>query len=207
MPKVALYNREGSQVGEVTLSDSIFATDINKTLLHEAVNMHLASKRRGTAEAKTRSEVRGGGRKPWRQKGTGRARHGTIRSPIWVGGGVTFAPKPRDYSYKMPKKAKRKAIKSAFSSKVDEGELIVLDELNMEAPKTKTIANVLENLGVGSKVMIVTSESDLNVYRSTKNIPGVSSAIASNLNVYDILNHDYLILTQDAVSVVEEVFC
>ncbi|ACB83794.1 50S ribosomal protein L4 [Natranaerobius thermophilus] len=207
MPKVALYNNEGSQVGEITLDDSIFATDINETLMHEAVNMHLASKRRGTASAKTRSEVRGGGRKPWRQKGTGRARHGSIRSPIWVGGGISFAPKPRDYSYKMPKKAKRKAIKSALTTKLNNGEIVILEELTMEAPKTKKIIEMLENLSINHKAMIVTGASDLNVYRSTRNIPGVSSALANNLNVYDVLNHDYLVLTKDAVSVIEEVFC
>ena len=207
MPKVALYNVEGSQVGDVALSDSVFATEINETLMYEAVNMFLASQRRGTASSKERGEARGGGRKPWRQKGTGRARHGTIRSPLWVGGGVTFGPKPRDYSYKMPKKAKRKAIKSALSAKVKNGEIVVLEDLTMSAPKTKKIIELLENLKINNKAMIVTGKSDLNVYRSTRNIPGVSSALANNLNVYEILNHDYLVLTQDAVSVIEEVFC
>ena len=206
MPKVALYNNEGNQVGEVSLEDSIFATDININLMHRAVQMYLASQRRGTASTKQRGEVRGGGRKPWRQKGTGRARHGTIRSPLWVGGGVTFGPKPRDYSQKMTKKAKRKAIKSALTSKLKDGHLVVLEELSMDAPKTKEVVNLLENLKINHKVLIVTSSSDLNVYRSARNIPGVESTVASNLNVYDILNHDYLVLTQEAVSTIEEVF-
>ncbi len=206
MPKVALYNNEGNQVGEVSLEDSIFATDININLMHRAVQMYLASQRRGTASTKQRGEVRGGGRKPWRQKGTGRARHGTIRSPLWVGGGVTFGPKPRDYSQKMTKKAKRKAIKSALTSKLKDGKLVVLEDLSMEAPKTKEVVHLLENLKINHKVLIVTSSSDLNVYRSVRNIPGVESTVASNLNVYDILNHDYLVLTQEAVSTIEEVF-
>ncbi|OWZ84489.1 50S ribosomal protein L4 [Natranaerobius trueperi] len=207
MPKVALYNNEGSQVGEVNLQDSVFATDINEKLMHDAVNMYLASQRRGTSSTKQRGEVRGGGQKPWRQKGTGRARHGSIRSPIWVGGGITFGPKPRDFALKMPKKAKKKAIKSALSTKLQNGELLILEEINMEAPKTKEIIKLLENLKVNNKAMVVTAESDINVYRSTRNIPGVSSMIAKNLNVYEILNHDQLIITKDAVSIIEEVFC
>ncbi len=206
MPKVALYNNEGSQVGEVELNEEIFAAEINQQLMHEAVKRYLTSQRRGTASTKTRNEVRGGGRKPWRQKGTGRARHGSIRSPLWTGGGVIFGPQPKEYEYKMNKKARKKAIKSALSAKLKDGQLVVIDQLEFEAPKTKMIIEMLQNLKLNHKTMVVTGEADFNVHLSVRNIPGVSSMLANSINVYDILNHEYLVLTQDAVSVIEEVF-
>ncbi len=207
MPKVALYNKEGEEVGDINLTDELFTTDINEDVMHEVVNMQLAAKRRGTASAKKRGEVRGGGSKPWRQKGTGRARHGTNRSPLWVGGSVIFGPKPRDYSYKVPKKVKRKAFKSALSSKLRDGEVVVVDNFELEQPKTKEVIKLLENLKVNKKAMLVTAGSDLNVYKSARNIPGVKSIEANNLNVYDILKYDYLVLTSKAVERIEEVFC
>lgn len=206
MPKVALYNVSGQQIGDIELSDSVFGVEINEHVLYEAVKNHLANRRQGTQSAKTRSEVRGGGRKPWRQKGTGRARHGSIRSPIWKGGGVVFAPKPRDYSYKLPKKIKRLAMKSALSSKVVNGEIIVLDELKMDRPKTKDMVSILNNLNSKKKALIVMSEKDENVVKSARNIQGVSTTLVNTLNVYDILNCDSFIITKDAVRKVEEVY-
>ncbi|WP_069650742.1 50S ribosomal protein L4 [Caloranaerobacter ferrireducens] len=206
MPKVALYNVSGQQIGDIELSDSVFGVEINEHVLYEAVKNHLANRRQGTQSAKTRSEVRGGGRKPWRQKGTGRARHGSIRSPIWKGGGVVFAPKPRDYSYKLPKKIKRLAMKSALSSKVVNGEIIVLDELKMDRPKTKDMVSILNNLNSNKKALIVMSEKDENVVKSARNIQGVSTTLVNTLNVYDILNCDSFIITKDAVRKVEEVY-
>ncbi|WP_427340459.1 50S ribosomal protein L4 [Caloranaerobacter sp. DY30410] len=206
MPKVALYNVSGQQIGDIELSDSVFGVEINEHVLYEAVKNYLANRRQGTQSAKTRSEVRGGGRKPWRQKGTGRARHGSIRSPIWKGGGVVFAPKPRDYSYKLPKKIKRLAMKSALSSKVVNGEIIVLDELKMDRPKTKDMVSILKNLNSKKKALIVMSEKDENVVKSARNIQGVSTTLVNTLNVYDILNCDSFIITKDAVRKVEEVY-
>ncbi|UMZ75394.1 50S ribosomal protein L4 [Natranaerofaba carboxydovora] len=207
MPKVALYNKEGEEVGDINLVDEIFAAEIKEDVMHDVVNMQLASKRRGTASAKKRGEVRGGGRKPYRQKGTGRARAGTTRSPLWVGGSVIFGPKPRDYSYKLPKKVKRKALKSALSAKLRDGELVVVDSFELDQPKTKEVVGLLENLKVNKKAMLVTKGSDKNVYKSSRNIPGVRSIEADNINVYDILKYDHLILTKDAVNRIEEVFC
>jgi len=204
MPKVALYNREGSQVGEIQLNDEIFGIEPNESVVHEAVLVQQASLRHGTSSTKSRGEVRGGGRKPWRQKGTGRARVGTIRSPLWRGGAIIFGPKPRDFSYSIPKKKRRLALKSVLSAKVLDGELIILDELSFEQPKTKEMVKVLDALKA-SKAMVVTAELDENVIKSARNIPGVTPSIASGLNVYDILNHDKLILTKDAVAKVEEV--
>ena len=207
MPKVALYNKEGEEVGDINLVDEIFAAEIKEDVMHDVVNMQLASKRRGTASAKKRGEVRGGGRKPYRQKGTGRARAGTTRSPLWVGGSVIFGPKPRDYSYKLPKKVKRKALKSALSAKLRDGELVVVDSFELDQPKTKEVVGLLENLKVNKKAMLVTKGSDKNVYKSSRNIPGVRSIEAENINVYDILKYEHLILTKDAVNRIEEVFC
>ncbi len=206
MPKVSLLNVSGEQVGEIELNDAIFGIEVNEHVLYEAVKNQLANKRQGTQSAKTRAEVRGGGRKPWRQKGTGRARQGSIRSPQWVGGGIVFAPKPRDYSYKLPKKVKRLAMKSALSSKVENNELIVVNELNLDAPKTKEMVKILDSIKAAKKALVVTAENNANVIKSSNNIQGVQTATVNTLNVYDILNHDSLVLTEDAVKKVEEVY-
>ncbi len=206
MPKVALYNRQGEEIGEVALSDEIFDVCVSKASVHKVVKMHLANRRQGTSAVKNRSAVRGGGRKPWRQKGTGRARHGTIRSPLWVGGGVVFGPVPRDFSYTIPKKIRRLALKSALTSKVRDGELLVIDELNFSTPKTKEMVNIFKNLQTGKKVLLVTIAKDNNVIKSARNIPGVKSIPPDLLNVYDILNCRSLLLTREALTKVEEVF-
>lgn len=206
MPKVALYNVSGAQVGEVELSDSVFGIEPNTHVLHEAVVMQQASMRQGTHKVKGRSEVRGGGRKPWKQKGTGRARQGSIRSPQWKGGGVVFGPTPRSYGYKLPKKVRRLAIKSALSSKVIDNDIIVLDQLAMAQPKTKEFAAILKNLNVDRKALVVTSSFEDNVALSARNIPGVKFLTAEGLNVLDVIVYDKLIITKDAVSKVEEVF-
>lgn len=206
MPKVPVYNMEGNQVGEIDLNDAIFGTEVNEPLLHQAVVRHLANQRQGTASTKVRSEVRGGGRKPWRQKGTGRARHGSTRSPIWVGGGTTFGPKPRDYRQSMPKKARRAALRSALSAKVGAGDLIVLDTLALDEPKTKLMASVLAKINAGQRPIIVTAERDATLELSARNIPGVVLREAHGLSVYDVLSHPKLIITKDGVAKVEEVF-
>jgi len=206
MPKVALYNITGSQIGDVELSDDIFGVKINTHVMYEAVKNYLANQRQGTQSAKTRGEVRGGGRKPWRQKGTGRARQGSIRSPQWIGGGVVFAPKPRDYSYKLPKKIKRLALKSALSSKVQDQEIIVVDSLVLDKPKTKDMIKILSNLKAGRKTLVVMPERDENVILSSRNIPGVKTAYVNTISVYDILNCDSFLITKDAVNKVEEVY-
>jgi large subunit ribosomal protein L4 len=206
MPKVDVLNVSGQRVGDMELSDSIFGIEVNEAVLHQVVKAQLANKRQGTQSAKTRSEVRGGGRKPWRQKGTGRARAGTIRSPLWTGGGVVFAPKPRDYRQVVPKKVRRLAMKSALSSKVADKEIVVLDQLVMDAPKTKEMVAILNNIDAGKKVLLVLPEKNENVERSAKNIPNVKSILVNTLNVYDILKYDKLVLTKDAVSRVEEVY-
>jgi large subunit ribosomal protein L4 len=206
MPKVAVYDMNGSQVGDIELSDAVFGIEPHAAVLHDAVVMQLASMRRGTHAVKNRAAVSGGGRKPWRQKGTGRARHGSIRSPQWVGGGTVFGPTPRSYAYKLPKKVRRLAMKSALSSKVRDDELIVLDDLKMEQPKTREMVKVLGNLKADRKALVVSAEYDENVALSARNIPGVKFVQAEGLNVYDILNHDKLILTRDAVARVEEVW-
>jgi large subunit ribosomal protein L4 len=207
MPKVALYNTAGEQVGEIELNDSVFAAKISEAAMHQAVLAYLANQRLGTAKTKTRTEVRGGGRKPWRQKGTGRARHGSIRSPIWRGGGITFGPTgQQNFKQALPRKIKRLALKSALTVKVNAGSLIVLDQLTMDAPKTKEMVAVLGNLNTGRKVLIVTGTTQENVVKSARNIPGVKTTNANQLNVYDILNTDNLVITRDAVAQVEEVF-
>ncbi|RQD77429.1 MAG: 50S ribosomal protein L4 [Candidatus Syntrophonatronum acetioxidans] len=206
MPKTSLYDTEGNQVGEVDLSPDIFDVKVNEALMHDVVLMQLANRRRGTASTKTRGEVRGGGRKPWRQKGTGRARHGTIRSPLWIGGSVTFGPKPRSFAFNIPKKAKRLAIKSALTSKVKAGTLKVVDDLSLEEPKTREMFKILKKLNSGKKVLLVTSGQDTNVVKSARNIPGVKTLPAYKLNVYDILNCENLILTKEALERAEEVF-
>jgi len=206
MPKVALYNVKGEEVGEVELKDSIFNVPVRSDILHQVVTMQLANRRQGTASTKTRAEVRGGGRKPWRQKGTGRARHGSIRSPIWTGGGIVFGPKPRSYNYTLPKKVKRLAMKCALSSKVADNDVLILDQLELEMPKTKEMVNILNNLKIDKKALIVTLDKDDNVEKSTRNIPGVKATMVGNLNVYDILKHDKLVLTKEALERVEEVY-
>lgn len=205
MPKVALFNQNGSQVGEVELNDAVFGIEPNEHVLFEAIIMQRASLRQGTHKVKGRSEVRGGGRKPWRQKGTGRARQGSIRSPQWRGGGTVFGPVPRSYSYKLPKKVRRLAIKSALSSKVKENNILVLDALSFDAPKTKDFIAVLKNLSVDKKALVVTDGLNENVVLSARNIPGVTVVEATGVNVLDVVNHDQLIMTKSAVEKVEEV--
>lgn len=206
MPKVSVLNISGQEVGEIELNESIFGIEVNQHVLYEVVKNQLANKRQGTQSAKTRSEVRGGGKKPWRQKGTGRARQGSIRAPHWKGGGVIFAPKPRDYSYSVPKKVKRLAMKSALSSKVLSGEIIVIDDLNLEAPKTKEMVNILKNINSDKKALLVTGSVNENVVRSSNNIKGVATTTVGTLNVYDILKYNSFIITKDAVKKVEEVY-
>lgn len=206
MPKVALYNMQGQQIGEVELSDSVFGVEVKPEVMHQVVVNYLANQRVGTASTKTRGEVRGGGRKPWRQKGTGRARHGSIRSPLWRKGGIVFGPKPRSYKYTLPKKLKRLALKSALSAKVRDNEIIVVDKLTMDVPKTKEMVKILTNLNANTKSLIVLDSPDINVVKSARNIPGVTTTTANTLNVYDILNHEKLIMTMDAVKRVEEVY-
>lgn len=206
MPKVALYNIGGQQVGDIELKDSIFGVNVNVEAMHQVVKMLLANRRQGTQSALTRAEVRGGGIKPWRQKGTGRARHGSIRSPQWTHGGIVFAPKPRSYRYTLPKKIRRIAMKSALSSKVNGNNIIVLDDVNFDAPKTKQVVSMLQNLNVDSKALIVLSEKNENVEKSARNIPNVKTSLVNTLNVYDILNYDKFIITKSAVEKVEEVY-
>ena len=206
MPKVNICNMSGEQVGDIELKDTVFGVEVNEHVLYEVVKNQLANKRQGTQSAKTRAEVRGGGRKPWKQKGTGRARQGSIRAPHWVGGGVSFAPKPRDYSYKVHKKVKRQAMKSALSSKVLNDEIIVLDELNLSEPNTKEMMKVLNNIKANKKALIVMDVRNINVIKSARNIPNVQTADVNTLNVYDILNFDSFIITKDAVRKVEEVY-
>jgi large subunit ribosomal protein L4 len=206
MPTVAVYNTNGEQVGQINLKQEVFGVDVRKDILHRVVTMQLANKRVGTASTKTRSEVRGGGIKPWRQKGTGRARHGSIRSPIWTGGGIVFGPHPKSYRISIPKKIKRLAMKSALSSKVVDNEIIVLDEIQMDQPKTREFVKILNNLNVTDKALVVLANKDENVEKSARNIPGVKTTLANTLNVYDILNCGRLILTKGAVEKVEEVY-
>jgi len=204
MPKVAMYNINGEQVGELDLKDEVFGVEVNEAVLHDAVVMQLASRRLGTHSTKTRAEVRGGGRKPWRQKGTGRARHGTTRSPIWRGGGIVFGPHPRDYHYSLPKKVRRLALKSALSAKVNSGDILVVDYLQMEQPKTRDMVKILNNLKV-NEALLVTAAADDVIEKSARNIPGIKPLDAAGLNVYDILAYNKLVITRDAVAKVEEV--
>lgn len=206
MPKVSIFDREGGQVGDLDLMEGVFAAEIKPGLMHDAVVAQLRGKRQGTSSTKTRNEVKGGGRKPWRQKGTGRARHGSIRSPIWVGGGITFGPKPKEYRNRLPKKVKKQALRSAFSAKVAEEKFLVLDQLSLEAPRTKNVISLLQNLKLeGEKVLLLIADRDENIYKSARNIPGVKTMIASAINIFDLLNHEYIVATKDAVSLVEEV--
>ncbi|NLW17360.1 MAG: 50S ribosomal protein L4 [Firmicutes bacterium] len=204
MPTVDVYNMQGETVGQMELADSVFDIQVNEHVMHLAVVRHLAALRRGTHSTKTRSEVRGGGRKPWRQKGTGRARAGSRVSPIWRGGGITFGPRPRSYQLNMPKKVRRLALRSALSTKAQNGELLVLDKLAVDTPKTKTMVAMLKALGV-EKALIVTDKVDENVFLSARNIPGVTVLDTNSANVYEVLKHKSLILTKDAVAKFEEV--
>ncbi len=200
MPSVSVFNMEGEQVGTLELSEAVFGVPVNEAVLHEVVVMQMANRRKGTADTKTRGEVRGGGRKPWRQKGTGRARAGSSRSPIWRGGGIVFGPHPRDYSYKVPAKVRRLALKSALSAKVSGNEVVVLDRLSFEQPRTKDMIRVLEKLSVTGKALVVTAARDENVNRSSRNIPGVKPMEARNVNVCELLKYGKLVITADAVA-------
>jgi len=205
MAKVGLYNMTGEQVGNVELNDSIFGVEINEDVMHQVVVSQLANKRQGTQSAKTRSEVRGGGRKPHKQKGTGRARAGSIRQPNWVGGGVVFAPKPRDHSQKINKKMNRLALKSALSSRVNEAKMMVLENLELETFKTKEMKNVLNGLSLEKALVVVADKND-NVRLSARNLEGIKTASVNTINVYDILKYDNLVMTQEAVKLIEEVY-
>ncbi len=205
MANVAVYNMEGKEVGKIDLNDAVFGVEVNEHLVHMAVVQQLANKRQGTQKAKTRSEVSGGGRKPWRQKGTGHARQGSIRAPQWKGGGVVFAPVPRDYSFKLNKKEKRAALKSALTSRVQENKLIVVEELKFDEIRTKNFKAVMDNLKV-NKALVVLGEKNDNTVLSARNIPTIQTAYADNINVYDIMKGGTLVLTKDAVTKIEEVY-
>lgn len=206
MPKVEVLNIKGENVGEIELNETLFAAEIAETAVYDTVKNQLANKRQGTQSAKTRAEVRGGGRKPFRQKGTDRARQGSIRAPHYTGGGIVFAPKPRDYSYKIPKKMRRKALYSVLTSKVNDNELIVLDELKLDSYKTKEANEILNNINANKKAYVVIAENDDKVYRSFRNIEGCNVEKANLINVYDLLRHDKLVITKDAINKLEEVF-
>ena len=206
MPKVDVYNMKGEAVGQIELNNEIFGIDVNENAMYIAVQNQLANKRQGTHSTKTKSEVSGGGAKPWRQKGTGRARHGSIRSAQWVKGGIVLGPKPRSYSYTLPKKLKKLALKSALSSKVADNEILVLDQLNFDNIKTKQMVGVLNSLKVDKSALIVLEGKNENVEKSARNIPGVKTAFVNTINVFDILKYDKFIITKDAVEKVEEVY-
>lgn len=205
MANVSVYNIEGNEVGTIDLNDAVFGVEVNEHLVHMAVVNQLANNRQGTQKAKTRSEVSGGGKKPWRQKGTGHARQGSTRAPQWKGGGVVFAPVPRDYSFKMNKKEKRAALKSALTSKVQENKVVVLDELKLDAIKTKSMVNVLKNVNA-DKALVVLNENDENVVMSARNIADVKTALINTINVYDVLKYNTLVMTKAAVEAIEEVY-
>ena len=205
MANVSVYNMEGKEVGTMELNDAVFGVSVNEHLVHMAVVQHLANKRQGTQKAKTRSEVSGGGRKPWRQKGTGHARQGSTRAPQWKGGGVVFAPVPRDYSFKLNKKEKRAALKSVLTSRVQDGKLILVDELKFDEIKTKKFKAVMDNLKV-NKALVVIADADEKIVLSARNLPTVDTAQVNTMNVYDILKGDTLVLTKDAVAKIEEVY-
>ena len=205
MANVAVYNMEGKEVGSLELNDAVFGVEVNEHLVHMAVLQQLANNRQGTQKAKTRSEVRGGGRKPWRQKGTGHARQGSTRAPQWTGGGVVFAPTPRDYTIRLNKKEKRAALKSALTSRVQENKFIVVDELKLDSIKTKNFVQVLNNLKV-EKALVVLNDMDTNVIKSASNVPTVKTAQTNELNVFDVLKYDTVVVTKDAVKTIEEVY-
>ena len=205
MPKVDLLNIEGKKVGDIELAENIFAVEVNEPAMHDVVLNYLANQRQGTQSTKTRSEVRGGGKKPWKQKGTGRARQGSIRAPQWIKGGIALGPKPRSYKYTLNKKVKRLALKSALTTKVQDNNIIVLDELNFDEIKTKNMAKVLENLKV-EKALIVIADKNLNVQASARNIPNVKTALVNTMNTYELLKYDTLVVTKEAVEKIEEVY-
>lgn len=205
MAKVSVYNMEGNQVGDMELNDAVFGVEVNEHLVHMAVVSQLANNRQGTQSAKTRSEVSGGGRKPWRQKGTGHARQGSTRAPQWTGGGVVFAPKPRDYSFKLNKKERRLALKSALTSRVQDNKFIVVDSIKMDEIKTKTFVSALNNLKV-NKALVILNENDANVVLSARNIPTVKTALTNTINVYDIMKYDTVVIDKAAVATIEEVY-
>ncbi|MDW0109993.1 50S ribosomal protein L4 [Sporosarcina aquimarina] len=205
MPKVSVVNQTGSAAGEIELNELVFGIEPNEAVLFETLVQQRASLRQGNHKVKTRAEVAGGGRKPWRQKGTGRARQGSIRSPQWRGGGIVFGPTPRSYSYKLPKKVRRLALRSALSSKVRDEEIIVLEALAFDAPKTKEFTKVLKDLSISKKALFVTADLDETVALSARNIPGISVVTANGINVLDLVGHDQLIVTKDAVKKIEEV--
>jgi len=206
MPKVDLYNMEGKVVGDIELSENVFGAEVNEDVLYLAVESYLANQRQGTQSTKTRSEVRGGGIKPWKQKGTGRARQGSIRAPQWIKGGIALGPKPRTYTIKLTKKVKRLALKSALSSKVNDNNIMVVDEINFSEIKTKNMVNVLNNLKLETNALIVLGEKNENVVRSAKNIPNVKTAYVNTINVYDILKYNKFIVTKEAAAKIEEVY-
>lgn len=206
MPQVTVFDMTGKSVGEMTLSDAIFGIEPNTSVMHAAVVNYLANQRQGTQSTLTRSEVSGGGRKPWKQKGTGRARQGSTRAPQWTHGGIALGPKPRDYSYELPKKVKRLALKSAFSAKVADNDMIVVDNIAVEGFKTKAVAEMLSNLGADKKALIVMPEVDAKLIKSAANIPGVKTALVNTINVYDILNCDKFIVAKSALEKIEEVY-
>lgn len=205
MSKVSVYNMEGQQTGDIELNDAVFGVEVNEHIVHMAVLNHLANRRQGTQNAKTRSEVRGGGRKPWKQKGTGHARQGSTRAPQWTGGGVVFAPKPREYSFKMNKREKQLALKSALTSRVQENKLIVVDDIKLDGIKTKKFAEALDSLKV-TKALVVLKDNDKNVIMSARNIPTVKTALTNTINVYDILKYDTVVIDKAAVAAIEEVY-
>ena len=206
MPTVALYNMEGKEVGTIELSEKVFGAEVNSPVMHQVVKNYLANQRQGTQSTKTRTEVRGGGIKPWRQKGTGRARQGSIRATQWIKGGIALGPKPRDYSYSVNKKLKKVAMISALSAKCADNEIIVVDEIKLDEIKTKKVAAMLSALNAPSKALIVTNEKNDNVVKSARNIEGVATTFMGSLNVYDILKYDVMVVTKDAVSKIEEVY-
>ncbi len=206
MPELSVYNNSGNEVEKINLNKEIFEENINEHVVHEAVTAQLAAKRQGNASTKGRSEVRGGGRKPWRQKGTGRARHGSIRSPLWVGGGITFGPKPRSYKKKINRKTKKLAIRSVLTAKADAGELLIIDNLSFDRPKTKDATELLKNLNLSDKkVLFVLPEKDKNAYLSIRNITNVKTMVLDGINVYDLLNNDMVVIPQPALDKLEEV--
>lgn len=206
MPKVALYNMSGEQIGDLDLNENVFGVEVNKSAIHEVVTNYLNNQRQGTQSTKTRAEVRGGGIKPWKQKGTGRARQGSIRAPQWIKGGIALGPKPRDYRYSVNKKLKRVALKSALSSKVFDNDVLVLDKLEFDEIKTKNMVNVLSALSVDSKSLIILPEADTTVIKSANNIPDVKTTLVSTLNTYDVMNCDKVVIVKDAVDKIEEVY-
>lgn len=206
MAQVKIYNLQGDVVGDMELADDIFGVEINEDLIHRTVKMLLANRRQGTQSVKTRGEVRGGGKKPWRQKGTGRARHGSSRSPVWVGGGVTFAPKPRSYRTKLNKKMRRNALKSALTSKLQNARVIVVDDLNLDDAKTKVLVNALHKLEVNSGALLVSDESNRNLYLASRNVPELKTTHVGTLNVFDILRYDFFVMTRAAAEKIQEVY-